>query len=101
MVNFGPLITAEIGWWVWGTQANFNRFRLLVSLLHWRLSTDVNHTSHDVWTAGLVHYLFLGGSCPVTEFCQVQNSPCVQVLRSPILAALLHGTRPVGVIQTL
>ena len=25
------------------------------------------------------------------EFCQVQNSPCVQVLRSPILAAL-HGT---------
>ena len=33
-----------------------------------------------------------GGSCPVTEFCQVQNSLCVQVLRSPILAALLHGT---------
>jgi len=25
------------------------------------------------------------GSCPVTEFCQVQNSLCVQILRSPIL----------------
>jgi len=32
---------------------------------------------------------------------QVQNSLCVQVLRSPILAALLHGTRAVGVSQTL
>jgi len=26
----------------------------------------------------------------------VQNSLCVQILRSPILAALLHGTRAVG-----
>ena len=25
-----------------------------------------------------------GGCCPLTEFCQVQNSLCVQVLRSPI-----------------
>jgi len=31
----------------------------------------------------------------------MQNSLCVQVLRSPILAALLHGTRAVGVSQTL
>jgi len=31
----------------------------------------------------------------------VQNSLCVQVLRSPILAALLHGTGAVGLIQTL
>jgi len=37
----------------------------------------------------------------VTEFCQVQNSLCVQVVRSPILAALLHGTRAVGISQTL
>ena len=28
MVNFG-LLTAEIGWWVWGTPANFNGFRVL------------------------------------------------------------------------
>jgi len=41
------------------------------------------------------------GLLPLTEFCQVQTSLCIQVLRSPILAALLHGTRPVGVSQTL
>jgi len=33
MVNFGPL-AAEIGSAVWGTQANFNGFRFLASLLH-------------------------------------------------------------------
>jgi len=33
MVNFGPL-TAEICWRVWDNPANFNRFRVLVSLLH-------------------------------------------------------------------
>jgi len=37
---------------------------------------------------------------PLTEFYQVQNSLCVQVVRSPIVAALLHGTRVVGVSQT-
>jgi len=41
------------------------------------------------------------GSCPVTEFCLLQNSLCVQVLRSPILAALLRGTRAAAVSQTL
>jgi len=51
-----------------------------------------------------IHYILVyifGGYCPVTEFCQVQNSLCVQVLRSPILTALLHGIRVVGVSQTL
>jgi len=37
-------------------------------------------------------YIHFGCSCPVTEVCQLQNSLCVQVLRCPILAALLHGT---------
>ena len=31
--NFGPL-TAEIGWPVWGTSANFNWLRVLAALLH-------------------------------------------------------------------
>ena len=31
MVNFG-LLTAEIRWRVWGTPANFNRFRVLAAL---------------------------------------------------------------------
>jgi len=101
MVNFGPL-TAEIGWQVWGTRTNFNGFRILASLLHRRRSTKVNQTLHDVWPSpGLVHYIHFRGLFPLTEFCQVQNSLCVQVLRSPILAALLHGTRAVGVSQTL
>jgi len=46
-------------------------------------------------------YTFFGGFCPLTEFCQVQTSLCMQVLHSPVLAALLHGSRPVGISQTL
>ena len=72
------------------------------SLLQPCRSTEVNQTLHDVWPSpALVHYIYIfAGSYPVTEFCQVQNSLCVQVLRSLILAALLHGTRVVGVSQT-
>jgi len=47
MVNTGPL-TTEICWRVWGTPANFNWFRVLVSLLHRRRSTEANQTLHDV-----------------------------------------------------
>ena len=92
MVNVRPL-TAEIGWRVWGTPANFNGFRVLASLLYQRRSTEVNQTLHDVWPSrGLLHYY---GYCPITEFCQMQHSYCVQVL------ALLHNTRAVWVSQTL
>ena len=67
MVNFNPL-TAEIGWRVWGTSANFNGVRVLVSLLHRRRSMEVYQTLHDVWPSPeLVHYLYtFGGSCSVT-----------------------------------
>ena len=50
------------------------------------------------WAGTLyVAYIF-GGSCSLTEFCQLQYSLCVQVLRSPMLAALglLHGTPAVA-----
>ena len=50
-------------------------------------------------------YVYISwGLLPLTEFCQVQNSLCVQVLCSHILAALaalLHSARAVGVSQTL
>jgi len=94
MVNFGPL-AAEIVSLVWGTPANFNGFRVVASLLQQRRSTESNQTLHDVWLSPwLVHYIYIfGGSCPATVFCQVQSSLCVQVLRFPILAALLDGTR--------
>jgi len=47
----------------------------------------------------IIIYKF-GGSCLLTEFasCKIH---CVQVLPSPVLAALLHGTRAVGVSQIL
>jgi len=52
------------------------------------------------WAATLcIHFRRL--YCPLKEFCQVQNSRYVQVLRSPILAALLHGTPAAGLSQTL
>jgi len=57
MVNFGPL-TAEIGLPVWETQANFNRFRVLPSLLQRRRSVEANQTLHDVWPShGLLYYV--------------------------------------------
>jgi len=75
MVNFGPL-SAESGLPVWGTPANFNRFRVLAELLQRRRSTDVNQTLHDVWSSlGLLHYIYiLGDCCSLREFCQVQNN---------------------------
>ena len=51
------------------------------------------------WASTL--YIRSLGSCPLTEFCQLQNSLCVQVLRSSILAALMHGTGAAGVNQAL
>jgi len=100
MVNVGPL-TAEIGSVVWGTPTNFNGFRVLASLLRRRRSMEVNQTLHDAWPPpGLVQYIDFGGCCRLTEFCQVRNSLCVQVLRSPILAALLYDTRAVGISKT-
>jgi len=100
--ELGPLM-AEIGLPVWGTPANFNRFRVLPLLLQRRYSPEANQTLHDVWPSpGLVQYIHtFGGSCPLTKFCQVQNSLCIQVLHSPILAALLHGIWAAGVSQTL
>jgi len=103
MVKFGPL-AAEISPVVWGTSANFNGFCILAALLQQRCrSPEANQTLHDVWPSpGLLHYIYIfGGSCPLTEFCLVQNSLYVQVLHSPTLAALPHSTPAAGVGQTL
>jgi len=102
-MNFGTLV-AKISSLVWGRPANFNGFRILVSLLQRRRSTEANQTLHDVWPSPrLLHYIYTfgGGFLPRNGICQMQHSLCVQVLRSPILAALLHGTLVVGVSQTL
>ena len=86
-----------------GHPSKFNRFRILASLLHRCHSTVVNQTLQDVWSSpGLVHYIYIfGGSCPLTNICQLQNSLYVQVLRSPVLPALLHGNRAAVVSQIL
>jgi len=88
MVNFGPL-AAEIGPVVWSTPANFNRFRVLAALLQQRRSTEANKTLHGIWPSpGLVHYIHIFG-----VLAHYGISLCIlQVLRSCILVALLHGT---------
>jgi len=104
VANFDA-VTAEISLPVWGTPPNFNGFRVLPSLLQRRRLPEVNETLHDVWQSpGLVglHYIYtFSGVLALTEFCSVQNSLYVQVLRSPILAALLHGTPAASVSYTL
>jgi len=105
MVNFGPL-AAEIGSLVWGTPANFNGFCVLASLLQRRRSTEANQTLHDVWpSTGLVDYIYIfRGLLPrygILPSARLTLRPRLAVLRSPILAALLHGPRVVGVSQTL
>ena len=83
--------------------ANFNGFCILTLLLQRCHSLEANQTLHDVWPSPrLLHYIYIfWASCPLTEFFQVQNLLYVQVLRSPILAALLHGTPAAGISQTL
>jgi len=46
-----------------------------------------------------IMYTYLG-LLPLTEFCPVHNLLYMEVLRSHILAALLHGTPAASVSQT-
>jgi len=86
MVNFGPRL-AEMVSLVWGTPANFNRFRALASLLQQRRSTEAKQTLQDVWPSpGRLHYKLIPfwRLCPVTEFCQVLIHFASSSLHSPI-----------------
>jgi len=58
MVNFG-LLMAEICWRVWGTPANFDRFRIMAVLLHGTLVVGVSQTLRR-WTEGAT-YIRKGG----------------------------------------
>jgi len=58
MVTFGPL-AAETGSVVWGTQANFNCFRVLASLLHGIRAVGASQTLTR-WTEG-ASYIRQGG----------------------------------------
>jgi len=101
MMNFGPLRLRSLG--EFGVPQQIS-----TGFASWlRYCTDVaQRRSTKLCTMfgrllGWCTIYAFWGFCPLTEFCQVQNSLCVQVLRSPILAALLHGTRAVGISQTL
>jgi len=99
-----PTLRPTSGWdrfVILGHPSKFQRVSHFGFVLQRRRWKEANQTLRDVWPSpGLVHYIYtFGGSCPVTEFCHVQHSLCVQVLRS--LAALLHGTLVVCVSQTL
>jgi len=103
--NFRPL-TAKICCRVWGTPANFNRFRVLPSLLQRRRSLEANQTLHDVWSSpGLLHYIYIyihfWGLLPPDRILLGAIFTLVQVLHSFISAALLHGTPAAGINQTL
>jgi len=90
-LQYGELrpLAAEIVSLVWSTPANFNGFR--VSL---RYCSDVAQrkptklcTTFGRVLAWYNIYTF-SGVLPRNGILQVQHSVCVQVLRSPILAAL-------------
>ena len=85
-----------------GTLANVNRFRVLPSLLQKRRSAEANQALHDVWpSSGLLHCIYIFRAfAPWRSFarCKILY---VQVMRSPILAVLLHGTPAESVNQTL
>jgi len=107
MANFGPL-TAEIVSLVWGTPANFDGFRVIGFVTAATSLTGGQPYFARCLAVSRAATLYIhfwgqgfGGSCPLTEFCQVQNSLCVQVLPSPILTALQRGTPAADISQTL
>jgi len=58
-----PTTDYKICWRVWGTQANFNGFRFLTSLLQRRRFPEANETLHDVLPfPGLVYYNTFSGA---------------------------------------
>ena len=97
IANFGPL-TAEIALEFGAPQYKFKPVSHLgfITAATSLTGGEPNFVrSFAVSWAGAL-YIHFWGSCPLTEFCYVQNSLCVQVLRSRILTALLHGTTAVG-----
>jgi len=85
--TLGPLM-AEISLPLWGTSANLGFASCLVTAAM-LLTGGKPNFARSLAISWLVHYIYIfGGSCPLTQFCQVQNSLYIHVLRCPILAAL-------------
>jgi len=101
MANFGP-VTAEIGSGVWGTSAISTDFASYL-----RYCSDVAHRRPTKLCTmfgrllGWYTIIHFRGLLPPDGIFPGQYSLYVQVLRSPVLAALLHGTPAAGISQTL
>jgi len=98
MANFGPLTVREFG-----AQSKFQRVSRLafVTTATSLARGQLNFARCLAVSCDGTLYIHFGGSCPLTEFYQVQNLLYVQVLGSRILAALLHATPAADVSQTL
>ena len=72
MVNFGPL-AAEIGPIVWGTNTNFNGFRVLAALLH-----------HSTLFSQVVKY-----QSSLCSVCSAHAASVLQLLKSGTLCLQL------------
>jgi len=96
MANFGPLAT-EINSGVWGTAGNFNGVSHLsfVTAATSFIGGQPNFARY-LAASWLLHYIHFRGLLPLTEFRHVQNSLCIQVLRSAFTAR--HSSS--GVSQT-
>jgi len=81
------------GWGLFASLGHPSKFQRVLRLAFVTAATSLNGDQLDFarclvifWSGTLYIYIFWG-SCPITEFCHVQNSLCVQLLRSPTLAA--------------
>jgi len=95
------------GWHRSGSLGHPRKFQRVSRLGSVTAATSLNRSQPNfaqclaISWAGTLHIHFRG-SCPVTEFCQVQSSLCIlKVLRSHILVVLLHRTWAVGASQSL
>jgi len=102
MANFGPLMP-EIVSGVWSTPANFNGFRVLVSLLHRHRSSEANQTLHDFWPSPVPYniYTFLGALASWWNFatCKIHFASSFALFYIGSVTA--RHSRVVGVSQTL
>jgi len=89
--------SAHNGWNLLASLGHRSKFQRVSSVAFVSAATSLNGGQPNFarclavsWPGTL--YTFLG-ALALTEFCKVQNSLYVQVLRFPILAALLRGIR--------
>ena len=94
-------------WDRFGSLGHPSKFQRVSHLGFVTVSTSVNGDEPNFarylaisWASKL--YIHFWGLLSPKEFCQVQDSLCVQHLHSPVLATLMHrGTLAVGMSQTL